>query len=201
MSGITRLYVHAADTKTHVELRRYLRGLAPDDYWLEGTGPMSLAVCFPRPRLSVISKETEAERERAWTRELTSLPVRRAALRLAGNPAAVVEVALVPDPGQPPGFERFLSAAVAGGGQSSREISEAQEWRRNQVERVVDGEHTNQDCDEEKPPTKFEDTSQHTRRKATPARNGMSSVGTAEGLQRRIPHTPVGTIAEDGSLA
>ena len=137
VSGIDRLYVHAADTKGPVELSRYLRGLAPDDYWLLETGPIRLVVSFPRPRLSVLSRETEMERGQSWLKTLTELPVRRAVLRLASGQAGTVQVMEVADPIAPPGFERFLSAAVAGSGQSAREVEQAQGWRRDEVERIA----------------------------------------------------------------
>lgn len=144
VSGVGRLYVHAADTKRPAELARYLRGLAPEDYRLVGTGPVRLIVAFPRPRLSVLSRETESERGQRWVKALTELPVRRAVLRLATGRTGTVQVAEVGDPGallgfDVPGFERFLSASVAGSGQSAREVAQAQAWRREEVERVVGG--------------------------------------------------------------
>jgi len=142
VSGIYRLYVHAADTKSPVELTRYLKGLAPDDYQLLGTGPIRLVVAFPRPRLSVLSRETEAERSQRWVKALTGLPVRRAVLRLATGLAGTMQVTDVADPGATPGFnisgfERFLSAAIAGSGQSAKEVEQAQAWRREEAERVA----------------------------------------------------------------
>ena len=139
VSGIDRLYVHAADTKGPLELSRYLRGLAPDDYWLLGTGPIRLIISFPRPRLSVLSRETETERGQGWLKTLTELPVRRAVLRLASGKAGTVQVMEVTDPIAPAGFERFLSAAVAGSGQSAREVEQAQACRREEVENVAGG--------------------------------------------------------------
>lgn len=144
VSGVGRLYVHAADTKAPVGLARYLRGLAPEDYRLVGTGPVRLVVAFPRPRLSVLARETETERGQQWVKALTELPVRRAVLRLATGRTGTVQVAEVTDPGalpgfDVPGFERFLSASVAGSGQSAREVEQAQAWRREEVERVAGG--------------------------------------------------------------
>ncbi len=142
VSGICRLYVHAADTKAPVELTRYVKGLAPDEYRLLGTGPIRLVVAFPRPRLSVLSRETETERSQRWVKSLTGLPVRRAVLRLASGLAGTVQVTDVADPGATPGFnisgfERFLSAAIAGSGQSAKEVEQAQAWRREEAERVA----------------------------------------------------------------
>ena len=137
VSGIDRLYVHAADTKQPAELSRYLKGLLPEDYYLSGTGPVRLVVNFPRPRLSVLSRETEAERSQGWIRVLTELAVQRAALRLSSGQTGTVQVMNVPEPTAPVGFERFLSAAVAGCGQSAKEVEQAQVWRREEVERVA----------------------------------------------------------------
>lgn len=138
VSGIDRLYVHAADSKKPVELSRYVRGLSPGDYDLTGFGPVRLTVYFPRPRLSVILRETEAERERKWIRTLGELPVRQAVLRLASGEAKVIQVLAVADPVPAAGFERFLSAAVAARGQSAREVEQAQTWRRETAERVAE---------------------------------------------------------------
>jgi hypothetical protein len=145
VSGICRLYVHAADTKAPVELTRYVKGLTPDCYQLIGTGPIRLVVAFPRPRLSVLSRETETERSQRWVKALTGLPVRRAVLRLATGLAGTVQVTDIADPGATPGFnlagfERFLSAAIAGSGQSAKEVEQAQAWRREEAERVAGGQ-------------------------------------------------------------
>ncbi len=142
VSGIDRLYVHAADTKLPVELSRYVKGLAAEDYYLSGTGPMRLVVNFPRPRLSVLSRETEAERSQGWIKTLTELPVQRAVVRLSSGQTGTVQVMNVADPTAPAGFERFLSAAVAGSGQSVREVEQAQVWRREEVEQVAGGRQT-----------------------------------------------------------
>ena len=171
---------------------------------------MRLAVCFPRPRLSVISSETESERERAWTRELTGLPVRRAALRLAGGPAGGRGGGRGAGPVPPAaGFERFLSAAVAGGGQSAREVSEAQEWRRDGVERLamahVAGGRTpgpeETTGDDEEPAAggnKVGDGRvRPTGRKAVARRAEVPTTMA----QQAFLSAPAGTVAEDGSLA
>ena len=138
VSGIDRLYVHAADSKKPVELSRYVRGLSPRDYGLSGSGPVRLIVSFPRPRLSVLSRETEAERERRWIKTLGELPVRHAVLRLASGEARTVQVLPVADSVPAAGFERFLSAAVAASGQSAREVEQVQTWRRETAEQVAE---------------------------------------------------------------
>ncbi len=197
VSSMGRLYVHAADTKAPIELCRSLKGLGPDDYELDGTGPVRLAVFFPRPRLSVLSRETEAERERGWIRTLGELPVRHAVLRLASGAAGTIQVAEVVDPAPLPGFERFLSAAVAHGGQSAREAGEALAWRRDRVENVACGRDGLGD-DGLEPGGK---------RMPAPPADGQPRSHKTKGEARRAgvigtpPPVAVGTVAEDGSLA
>jgi len=216
VSGVGRLYVHAADTKRPAELARYLRGLRGEDYRLVGTGPVRLVVAFPRPRLSVLSRETEAERGQRWVKALTELPVRRAVLRLATGRTGTVQVAEVADPGalpgfDVPGFERFLSASVAGSGQSAREVEQAQAWRREEVERVAGGvslvpEQKGQQVKSIPPADKASSTrtaqclslGQTPAVPLTPAKR-QALRHEPEGLPLPAPLSP--TIAEDGSLA
>ena len=213
VSGIGRLYVHAADTKAPVELARYLRGLAPEDYRLVGTGPVRLVVAFPRPRLSVLARETEAERGQRWVKALTDLPVRRAVFRLAADRTGTVEVAEVADPGAPPGFERFLSAAVAASGQSAKEVEQAQAWRREEVERVAGGRA--QEPQEKglaltsgilPPRTSSPKAGSRIRPLPIPSEPHASKEGSPSTLTfgQSAHETAIGkgiTIAEDGSLA
>ena len=168
VSGIDRLYVHAADTKKPVELSRYVRGLPPEDYCLSGSGPVRLTVYFPRPRLSVLSRETETERERKWIKVLGELPVRQAVMRLASKGAQVVQVLPVADPVPAPGFERFLSAAVAASGQSAREVEQAQVWRRETAEQVA----------EETLPADHSHAERFTAQPGVPAKQGASPRAT-----------------------
>jgi len=137
VSGAGRLYVHAAGTGEPVEVSRYLSGLGADEYEVRGPAPLRLVISFPKPRLSVVSKVTEAERERLWVRTLTGLPVRRAALRLAGGKPCVMDAVSVADVALGAGAETLLSGAVARSGQSAREVEESVCWRQEQVERVA----------------------------------------------------------------
>lgn len=139
VSGAGRLYVHTAGTEEPVEVSRYLSGLGSDEYEVRGPAPLRLVISFPKPRLSVVSKVTEAERERLWVRTLTGLPVRRAVLRLAGGKPCVMEAVSVADVAVGAGAEMLLSGAVARSGQSAREVEEAVRWRQEQVERVAAG--------------------------------------------------------------
>ena len=139
VSEAGRLYVHTAGTGEPVEVGRYLSGLGPDEYEVRGPAPLRLVLSFPKPRLSVVSKVTEAERERLWVRTLTGLPVRRAALRLAGGRPCVMEAVSVADVTVGAGAETLLSGAVARSGQPKREVEETVRWRQEQVERVATG--------------------------------------------------------------
>lgn len=139
VSGTGRLYVHTAGTGEPVEVSRYLSDLGADEYEVRGPAPLRLVISFPKPRLSVVSKVTEAERERLWVRMLTGLPVRRAALRLAGGKPCTMEAISVADAALGAGAEMLLSGAVARSGQSAREVEEAVRWRQEQVERVATG--------------------------------------------------------------
>lgn len=205
VSSLGRLYVHAADTKAPVELCRSLKGLGQDDYELEGTEPVRVAIFFSRPRLSVLSRETEAERERGWIRTLGELPVRHAVLRLASGAAGTIQVAEVVDPAALPGFERFLSAAVAHGGQSAREIEEAHAWRRNEVEQIAGGGNRQEEKAGSRPQIhEATRSSQSRQRSAATGRETGTHSRLPEGIQRQLPASAsvtVGTVAEDGSLA
>ncbi len=207
VSGIDRLYVHAADTKQPVELSRYLKGLAAEDYYLSGTGPVRLVVNFPRPRLSVLSRETEAERSQGWIKTLTELPVQRAVLRLSSGQIGEVQVMNVADPMAPGGFERFLSAAVAGSGQSAREVGQAQIWRREEVEQVAGGARPTEHSQTQS----FSSKLRPPRKERVPASkdvklrsNGLVTVATNPATDKSLSHKSYPDepmTAEDGSLA
>ncbi len=216
VSGTCRLYVHAADTKSPLELTRYVKGLAPDEYRLEGSAPIRLVVTFPRPRLSVLSRETEAERERLWCRTLTQLPVRQAVLRVASGMAGTVQVVEVADPSSLPGFERYLSAAVAGNGQSAREIEKALAWRRDEVERVASGggpQPEENDAGQQEVGFQPSRNGKNSSRQRAPRNlvsdskergDNVSPAPLREEVRKQLlPEglATVGTIAEDGSLA
>lgn len=200
VSGVGRVYVRAPDTKGPVEVGRYLRGLGPGDYRLEGRAPARLVVSFARPRLSVVARETEGERGQRWLRTLSELPVRRAVIRLASGQAGTVQVVEVADPSPAPGFERFLSAAVAGSGQSAREVEEALEWRRDGVERVAGGRPLLAPAEVGEPRSRARTKGQARRAGGEPLLPGADAD--------RAPASPAlaftatsGAVAEDGSLA
>ncbi len=214
VSGVERLYVQAADSKQPVELSRYVAKAGPEEYRVTGPAPVRLTVSFPRPRLSVVSRETEGERQQAWTRTLMELPVRQAVLRLAGDTPGVVKVVAVADPTSQPGFEKFVSAAVAGGGQSANEVEETLAWRRAEVEAVALGQP-----EEMPPPSELRSLAEKAA-SGPDARHAAGALPAAGGRKRREPArmrngkaeiaprppacvsaVPAGTVGEDGSLA
>jgi len=136
VSGIKRLYVMAPDTGQAVELSRYVRGVGDGDYAFTGPAPVGLVISFPRPRLSVTVRRSEAERGQRWLRTLMELPVRHAVLRSATGLPGIVEVADVPDTEPSPELTEFL-AKSGRSGQPATEVAAALEWRKAEVERVA----------------------------------------------------------------
>lgn len=148
VTGVARLYVHAADTGEPVELGAYVAGLQTTEYAVEGPG-LQLVVRFPRPRVTRSERTSESEAVRAWTRCLETLPVQHTVLRLAGQPAGVVKVANVTTPQVKDGErEAFLAASVAANGQAEDEIAAMLAWRRRQVDLVAQGPATWQEADD-----------------------------------------------------
>lgn len=210
VSGVARLYVHAPDTRQPQELGKYVLGLAREEYRLCGPAPIRLIVSFPRPRLSLVSRQSESERQQGWTRTLMELPTRQAVLRLSGGgpgqmtEPGVIRVVEVPDAGAQGGFEKFISAAIAGSGQSAKEIEETQGWRRDQVERVAGGKVERTET-VEKQKAIMEPASSGRRAATAKANHAKRPAGATASTPARasVPAktVPVGTVGEDGSLA
>ena len=151
--------------------------------------------------------------------------MRQAVLRLATGRTGTVQVLPVADPVAPPGFERFLSAAIAASGQSAREVEQAQAFRRETVERVASGRRPETDetgalpdqatKDREAPnrpvrPTGRSMPAPSPRQVASPvggrkrASSGeeprLAEISRTKICQRTTPSLTAGTVAEDGSL-
>ena len=133
--GVGSLYVRAADTGEPVEVRRYVAGLDPACYWVDGPQPLSLAVSFPTPRLTGAARRGEADAARAWTRILQSLPKQHAVLRVGGGEPVVVRVADVPDVSVTQ-IKPYLLASLKANGQTVEEIEESAHTRREAVLRL-----------------------------------------------------------------
>ena len=136
ISRIPRLYVHAADTGEPIELRRYIARLSRQQYRVAGSAPLRLAVLFPKPKLSVVTRVTESERRDRWTRLLMELPTARAVVVLAPEAPVITQVVDVPDPATPAGFVRFLSEALVSSGQTVPDLERIYQARRNEVSRL-----------------------------------------------------------------
>jgi hypothetical protein len=138
-SGLSRLYVHAADSNEPVEIREYVAGLPETGYWVEGPR-LHLVVSFPRPRFTGVKQWTAAEATRHWTGVLQNLPVRHAVLRLAGGEPGVIRVASVLTPTvNSRQREQFLAKSIAANCQPAAEINATLEYRQQQVERLAAG--------------------------------------------------------------
>lgn len=195
-SGMERLYVRAPDSRCPVELCRYVQGLNPNEYAIEGPFPVRLVVAFPRPKASVVSRTGESERQQQWTKTLQGLAVRQAVLKLASQEPGVIQVAAVPDPQEPPGLARFLSEAMAVNGQTDKDLEEALLWRRQQVEDVAGGDKEAADSAVQ---INRKDAGKLPRRPPVPAMPSPTA-DEAEPPARRA-HSEKPTGAEDGSLA
>jgi len=142
-SGIGRVYVHAADSHLPVELGRYVRGLAPDEYWLDGPAPLTLVVSFPRPKISGTEKWTASAAALAWTRRLQTLPIQHAVLRVAGQEALPLRIVDVPPVPRSPAYAEYLDQVQHLSGQSEREQEAVLQARDARIERVSRGENPN----------------------------------------------------------
>lgn len=137
VTGAGRLYVRAANTGKATELRRYVEGLLPEEFWLEGPAPLTLVVGFPKPRLSGAQRLTEADAARTWMRALQDMPVQHAVLKIAGEAPVVMRVADMN--AALPGDPRLLAETARVKGQSQAEIAETTRWRREQVTQAIQG--------------------------------------------------------------
>ncbi len=134
--GVARLYVRAADTGEPVEVRRYVAGLKPASYWVEGPRPLWLAVSFPTPRLTGAERRGEADAARSWIRILQGLPKQHAVLRVGGGNLVVMRVADVPETSLE-SVGPYLAAALRANGQSAEEVEACAHARREAVVRLA----------------------------------------------------------------
>lgn len=134
--GVPRLFVRAADTGEPVEARRYVAGLDPASYWVDGPRPLALAVSFPTPRLSRAERRGEADSARAWVRKLQGLPQQHAVLRVGGGEPVVLRVADVPDTSLAQ-VGPYLAVALRANGQTPEEVEACAHERREAVLRLA----------------------------------------------------------------
>ena len=214
VSGVDRLYVHAADTKAPVELRALPAGAGPGRLLAgAGRGPVSPGGLLPPPP-AVRGVEGDGGGAGAGVDAGADVAAGAAGGAAAGGRAGGgggggARCRTRPPP---PGFERFLSAAVAGGGQSAREVSEDQEWRREEVERLVRSARLDAEWPDRRrrPGSGADERTRWTGRQARKSpvtRYGAPRHGEGTAPRRSdrpapaLPPAPAGTVAEDGSLA
>ncbi|WP_395137903.1 type IV secretory system conjugative DNA transfer family protein [Armatimonas sp.] len=195
LSRMPRLYVHAADTGEPVELRRYIARLSRQQYRVAGSAPLRLAVLFPKPKLSVVTRITESERRDRWVRLLMELPTARAVVVLAPEAPVITQVVKVPDPATPAGFERFLSEALVSSGQTVPDLERIYQARRSEVSRLEEvGADIVAMQDEEK--------GGRSGRSKQPRRTVASSSAPRVGPGKMVLALPEsGEVDNDGSLA
>jgi hypothetical protein len=120
-SGYPRLLAVAPGTRDQVELGTYLWGLPPAAYSFLGPSPLQLAVRFPTPKVTVLERTSDAERQARLARLLESLPVRHAVVRTDIGETAQIRTVDVRLPGRLPDIGLFL-----GNGQDEQAIRETE---------------------------------------------------------------------------
>ncbi len=135
-SGISRIYIPAADSGQQVEIERYLEGVPPHEYWFDGPAPLELIVSYPRPRFTGVERTSESDKLQHWLQILQELPVQQAVVRLQGKCLGSVRIVDVPSQPPPPDAKAFLEAVLANG-QSEEESWDTLQWRAAEVERIA----------------------------------------------------------------
>jgi len=136
--GVDRLYVLAADTNEPVEVSRYVEGLHPENYWVDGPA-LTLVVSYPRIRITGVERTSGSDYAHTLTRIIQSLPIQHAMLRGLNTRTGVIKVADVPPPTPTANHAEFITHALQANGQSEQEVNELLAWRRAGVDRVTGG--------------------------------------------------------------
>ncbi len=136
--GVSRLYVHAADTAEPVELRRYIAKLPTGECRIQGPTPVELVITFPRPRVGRVDRANERDSMRNWTGVLQELPVQHAVIRIAGAQAGVVKIVDIPTPARA-NRRDFVRASSRANGQTPEEAQAIYRWRSVTVDNVSAG--------------------------------------------------------------
>ncbi len=156
LSQTPRVYVTSPllDGQTF-ELFGYLERLDPKLFDFGGPAPVILTVRFPRPKVTVLSRQSNGygggssgiERERRWERTLLHLGEREAVVSTPSEGARQVLVREVRLPrvisgadGDGLDWERFVG--YKNGGQSVEDVEAAWSMRRREMEHIRGGEQT-----------------------------------------------------------
>jgi hypothetical protein len=135
LSRVPRVYVSSPIDGQPFEIGEYLRGVPGEDISFSGPDPLRLIVRFPRPKVTVLERVTEADREKGWAAALMSLKEREAAVVTPQAGARLVKVLPVELPaggGSGPDWGRYLRH-----GQSAEAVERGWRWRREQMEAVM----------------------------------------------------------------
>jgi hypothetical protein len=132
--GLRSLYVRDPLEQSLVELRTYLRGLAPNEYGFSGPRPLSAVIMFPKPVFTGVKYKTEHDREMRLVQLLQSLPPQHAVVRLASQKPTVVRIADVPNRALNVDLADFIHAAGEANGNSPADIEAALESRQQAVD-------------------------------------------------------------------
>lgn len=149
-AGVERLYVRDACSREPSELGRYTEGVHPRAVSLSGPVPLGITIRFPRPKLTVTDKVTEADAARRFAGIIQDLPTQHAVLHVAGTPSHVVRIADVEIP-TPSNVDRtFIHQSEQANCQSQQAIEQTLAGRRSEIERVASGRADEMpgDCDD-----------------------------------------------------
>jgi len=123
-SGMPRCYVRAADTGEPIEIHKYVIGLSPDEYHIDGPTPLELVVAFPLPHVTGIERASENDIARNMIRTLQDLPIRNAVCAGIDVPVSTVRVVYVSSPVRSGKLKDYLNKALVANGQKPNDIDE-----------------------------------------------------------------------------
>ena len=95
LCGSPRLYVKPRSGSNHITLEKALEGAKPESMHFEFGPPLQICVTFPRPNISGVDRQSEADVVRSWTKTIQELPVQHAVMWVSGMEAGVAKIAHV----------------------------------------------------------------------------------------------------------
>jgi hypothetical protein len=131
-SGIARLYVASPLSGERTELGTYLKGLPRADYRFHGPSPLYVSVRFPRPKVTVIERRSEAERTGDMTRMLGDLPVGEAVMKTDTGDPVRIAVTRIDFPDTLPDVRDYLR-----NGMSAQDVAQTEQWRQCRIDEVA----------------------------------------------------------------
>ncbi|GDX41351.1 hypothetical protein LBMAG21_16430 [Armatimonadota bacterium] len=95
LAGSPRLYVKPKSDSAPIALENLVEGVKAENMRLELGPPVQICVTFPRPNVSGVDRQSEADIVRGWTKTIQELPVQHAVMWVSGMEAGVVKIAHV----------------------------------------------------------------------------------------------------------